>query len=540
MATTGDWVTLLRQRHPLSRKASAALLDRRGRLSPLRLQRLRHPPADGARSARLRHPRLDLGATRLWRTRRLLRRPRPSSPASESSSSPASTFPNRFSPFFIALALYCFLTGLEDRKPARILPDVRLAGRSRVLAKGLHRSRLLPCRGRSVSTHHRRMAAAGGELRIVHRPSALPRHRRARGTSLPACAIPTTATPSATFLTAATSTASSTSISSMSMCCASSASAIRTTTTSSRGYVFWLGHLIWLFPWSIFVPVLSSAPGAIAALLAPIVRYNAADTIALPRSRSPPRRSGQPHGGAPTLPRPHRLAARPLRRLHPALLSHLDQSGVLHLPRLLPALVLYGALAAIAGPRRRRVPRNASQRLAHRVPRCLRCRRRSSPPSPSATVSGTSRGPPLSSPTSARCIAHRGVGGYSLSMSHVLRPHRAILRGPAPARRHRCPGPPCRPAPGLDPAPPRPPLRSHRLRRIHRRRLPHRGAHRTRPLRADCSRSHSMADTINHLAAPDDQLILYGDQADGSSIIFYTHRQALLVNGAPSSMIWGS
>jgi hypothetical protein len=71
--------------------------------------------------------------------------------------------------------------------------------------------------------------------------------------------------------------------------------------------------------------------------------------------------------------------------------------------------------------------------------------------------------------------------------------------------------------------------------------------------------SRAMAHTINRLtAAPanaDAQLMLYGDQADGSSIIFYTHRPALLFHGATqyfspdpathgqifgSSMIWGS
>ena len=36
--------------------------------------------------------------------------------------------------------------------------------------------------------------------------------------------------------------------------------------------------------------------------------------------------------------------------------------------------------------------------------------------------------------------------------------------------------------------------------------------------------SRAIADTTNHLAAPGDQLVLYGDQADGSSVIFYTHR----------------
>jgi hypothetical protein len=52
--------------------------------------------------------------------------------------------------------------------------------------------------------------------------------------------------------------------------------------------------------------------------------------------------------------------------------------------------------------------------------------------------------------------------------------------------------------------------------------------------------SRAIADTINRVASPEDQLVLYGDQAYGSSVIFYTHRQVLLVNGRSSSMIWGS
>src|SRR5271170_1262864 len=56
--------------------------------------------------------------------------------------------------------------------------------------------------------------------------------------------------------------------------------------------------------------------------------------------------------------------------------------------------------------------------------------------------------------------------------------------------------------------------------------------------------SRPIADTINRLAGPPDsskdQLVLYGDQSYGSSVIFYTHRNALLVNGRSSSMIWGS
>jgi hypothetical protein len=58
-----------------------------------------------------------------------------------------------------------------------------------------------------------------------------------------------------------------------------------------------------------------------------------------------------------------------------------------------------------------------------------------------------------------------------------------------------------------------------------------------------------MADTINGIVGLPDRdvassqkatLILYGDQSYGSSILFYTHRQALLVNGRVAAMLWGS
>jgi 4-amino-4-deoxy-L-arabinose transferase-like glycosyltransferase len=54
--------------------------------------------------------------------------------------------------------------------------------------------------------------------------------------------------------------------------------------------------------------------------------------------------------------------------------------------------------------------------------------------------------------------------------------------------------------------------------------------------------SRAMAETINRVAPnPDDAtLIIYGDVANGSSLLFYTERQALLVNGRQSSVLWGS
>ena len=61
-----------------------------------------------------------------------------------------------------------------------------------------------------------------------------------------------------------------------------------------------------------------------------------------------------------------------------------------------------------------------------------------------------------------------------------------------------------------------------------------------------------MATTINHISgypttralrssgAMRATLIVYGDQSDGASVLFYTRRQALLVHGRTSTMVWGS
>jgi hypothetical protein len=56
--------------------------------------------------------------------------------------------------------------------------------------------------------------------------------------------------------------------------------------------------------------------------------------------------------------------------------------------------------------------------------------------------------------------------------------------------------------------------------------------------------SKPMADIINERGTPNDTLMLYGDQAAGSSVIFYSHHllnhPALLVHGRTTSMLWGS
>ncbi len=152
----------------------------------------------------------------------------------------------------------------------------------------------------------------------------------------------------------------------------------------------------------------------------------------------------------------------------------------------------------------------------------------------------SSRGLPSGSDIGA-LLAHRDVAGYTLSMAHLFDltgPSFAALRLPAALA-----------AAGL--------LLGPMIAWVLRRQRHHFeatvsvaftsavfliAAHialvRFEPMLS----SRAMADTINHIAArgTDATLILYGDVADGSSLLFYTQRPALLVNGRVSSVLWGS
>jgi 4-amino-4-deoxy-L-arabinose transferase-like glycosyltransferase len=148
-------------------------------------------------------------------------------------------------------------------------------------------------------------------------------------------------------------------------------------------------------------------------------------------------------------------------------------------------------------------------------------------------------------------LAHRGVGDYSLSMSHLFDltgPSFAALRLPAAVA-----------AVVL--------LVGPLLALYLRRREQHFeatlsvafttaiflvAAHIAFVRFAPMLSSEAMAATINRIAgypASESQtdpaaqratLIVYGDQSDGSSVLFYTRRQALLVHGRSSTMLWGS
>jgi len=52
--------------------------------------------------------------------------------------------------------------------------------------------------------------------------------------------------------------------------------------------------------------------------------------------------------------------------------------------------------------------------------------------------------------------------------------------------------------------------------------------------------SRILAQQIQRQLLPDDEVMIYGDQAFGSSLAFYLRRQVLLVNGRSTSLLWGS
>ena len=141
-------------------------------------------------------------------------------------------------------------------------------------------------------------------------------------------------------------------------------------------------------------------------------------------------------------------------------------------------------------------------------------------------------------------LAHRGVGDYTLSMSHFF-----DLTGPSFAAL-RLPAALAAVAFALGPAS----AWSLRTLRHHRAATTsialtsavflvaaHIAFVRFEPMLS----SRDFAERITQIASahPEDahdEIYLYGDQSYGSSLLFYTGRSAYLVNGRTSSMIWGS
>jgi 4-amino-4-deoxy-L-arabinose transferase-like glycosyltransferase len=331
-------------------------------------------------------------------------------------------------------------------------------------------------------------------------------------------------------------------------------------------FVFWLGQLVWLFPWSLYIPAALRRAWSNRHIFASDLRYDSTNTI----QYLDPKLSALE---AST------MAARLRFRARTGLLLCLYAGFVLIFFSIstnqeyytFPAwfallLLMSGSLAAIEeapenlpGQAGGFVRVTASSRWltwAHALFALVGIA------SAAALCYGlwASRHLPFV-PDIGTLLAHRAVGNYSLSMSHffdLTGPSFAALRQPAAIA-----------AVALLIGP----LVAWSLRR--------RGhsfestasvaftasvfliaAHiafvRFEPMLS----SRTMADTINRITArpseADAQLIIYGDQADGSSVTFYTHRQALLVHGKTSyfepdpahngkspdlygsSMIWGS
>ena len=247
----------------------------------------------------------------------------------------------------------------------------------------------------------------------------------------------------------------------------------------------------------------------------------------------------------------HLAAAHHLFRPRPRLLLALHQPGVLHLPRLPPAADA-DCRGAGAGRSHLLRPRRRGQILTpldHLRPRRIHRPRRRGRRSP--RLRPLDLAPPRCAPQ--RRQPARPSRRRRLHPLHVLalRPHRPQLRRAAPARiRSRSqPSPSARPSPGsrccaptTSTSPPPPPSPSPRLSSSLPRTLPWSASPPCSPRRTSPHRIQQLEATGQ--ISRDNTLLLYGDQAYGSSIPFYLNRPlsrpALLVDGRSSSMLFGS
>ena len=318
--------------------------------------------------------------------------------------------------------------------------------------------------------------------------------------------------------------------------------------------IFWLGQLIWLFPWSLFLSVAIRRAWRNRHIFASDLRYDVTNTIQFLDPRLTALESSE-------------LAARLRFRARTSLLLALYSGFILvffaistnqeyYTWPIYPAVLMLiaGALATIEESPNPRKPSSAWLSGAHIF----------------FVVAGTlvaavlawglwqSRHLPFVADVGT-VMAHRNVADYSLATSHFF-----DLTGPAFAGL-RLPAILAALAFLLGP------LAAWRLRRQGHAFestvtvgftmaailiAAHIALVRFEPMLS----SRAMADTINRIMAEpgnaNAQILLYGDQSDGSSIPFYTHRQVLLVHGSQwyfqpdpeedphelfgSSMIWGS
>lgn len=451
--------------------------------------------------------------------------------------------------FFIGLALYCFLTGLEDRKPGRIyLMYASLA--IAVLAKGLiapvfFLAAVVPyllITGEWRKWRQLRLLTGGLLFLAIAAPWHILAGIRNPDHGNPVGNVPTPGHVHGFFYFYFINEHFLRFLGK------------RYPHDYNRQpfWVYWAGQLVWLFPWSLYFPVVLRRAWRNRKLAWADIRYDASNTLHFLDARSTAYEAAS-------------MAARVRFRARTSLLLMMYAAFILLFfslstnqeyytwPAYLPLLILTaGALGAIEeAPDAGRWINAKSKWLtgAHAAFAVVGIA--------AAVALGSglwaSRHLPYVSDIGT-LLAHRGVGDYSLASSHffdLTGPSFAALRLPAVlAALALLIGP---------------------LVALLLRKRGHSfestvsvaftaavfliAAHiafvRFQPMLS----SRAMADTINRLSKPDDQLIIYGDQADGSSVIFYTHRQALLAHGTisyfdpdpshpeqtfGSSMIWGA
>ncbi len=299
------------------------------------------------------------------------------------------------------------------------------------------------------------------------------------------------------------------------------------------GWVFWVAHLAWLFPWCLFFPA--------------AVRRGWSHRRELTRALRAVRLASAPAGSAA---RQEQFRARTtlLLALYAIFIllffSVSTNQEYYTFPAYFALLLLTaGSLSLQEAPAAATMPtgglamqaiRNPLLQAAHWLLAIIGVT--------ASAILGwglwASRGLPYV-PDVGTLLAHRGVGDYSLSMSHffdLTGPSLAALRLPAALA-----------AAVLFAGP----LLALVLRRRERHLeatttvavtmalfliAAHVAFVRFEPVLS----SRSMASIIQSTGKPGNLLLVYDDQSNASSITFYTHRRALLVNGRSSSMVWGS
>jgi hypothetical protein len=252
---------------------------------------------------------------------------------------------------------------------------------------------------------------------------------------------------------------------------------------------YWLLHLVWLFPWSLFLPALVAVAWKTRHHWLQHLRHDAGQTVDFYLDHAAAKM--WPAMSSPQVPRAHRLAAEPLLRLDLLFFSISTNQEYYTFPVWPPLFILIaGVLAGIEEKRGLdgtpdEGPNSSSSAaldaLAHRRASRL-CRRRRAGAAASPGACGTRAICP-SSPTSAPCSR---TAAWRLHPLHValLRSHRRILCRAPPARRAGRRRSAHRSGHRLAAAPQGKTPRRHRQRGPHLGGLPHRRAHRLRPLRS--------------------------------------------------------